>query len=85
MDEDIVWTENAWPSTDGTSGLREDGDRIVFQGRLSLDGDGGAVLDVGGSVILFDLADPPLPDGVSGSWVEVRVAPDNVAVWPYEV
>ncbi|GHJ97918.1 hypothetical protein SNE510_74370 [Streptomyces sp. NE5-10] len=77
--------ENARPNTDGAPELREDGDRIVFRGRLSLDEDGGAVLDVGGSVILFDLADPPLPDGVGGSWVEVRVAPDNVTAWPYEV
>ncbi|WP_332759163.1 hypothetical protein [Streptomyces sp. MT206] len=53
VDEDIVWTENARQSTDGTPELREDGDRIVFRGRLSLDEDGGAALDVGGSVILF--------------------------------
>ncbi|OAL16014.1 hypothetical protein A4V12_06490 [Streptomyces noursei] len=39
--EDIVWTENAWPSTDETPGLREDGDRIVLRGQLSLDEDGG--------------------------------------------
>ncbi|MGA5424446.1 hypothetical protein [Streptomyces lavendulocolor] len=83
--EDIVWTENARPSTDETPGLWEDGDRIVLRGQLSLDEDGGAALDVGGSVILFDLANSPLPDGVDGSWVEVRVAPGNVTVWPYEV
>lgn len=40
---------------------------------------------MGGSVILFDLANSPLPDGVDGSWVEVHVAPGNVTVWPYEV
>ncbi|MFE5494129.1 hypothetical protein ACFQ7Z_29810 [Streptomyces virginiae] len=85
MDEDIVWAQNARPSTDGTPELWEEGDRIVFRGQLSLDEHGGAVLGVGGSVILFDLANPPLPDGVDGSWVEVRVAPDNVTVWPYEV
>ncbi|MFJ8133377.1 hypothetical protein [Streptomyces hydrogenans] len=85
VDEDIVWMENARPNTDGVPELREDGDHIVFRGRLSLDEDGGAVLDVGGSVILLDLADPPLPDGVDGSWVEVRVAPDNVTAWSYEV
>ncbi|MFD7974332.1 hypothetical protein [Streptomyces sp. NPDC059071] len=84
VDEDIVWTENTRPCTDGRPELREDGGRIVFRGRLSLDADGVAVLDVGGSVLLFDLADPPLPDGVDGSWVEVRVAADNVTVWPYE-
>ncbi|MFH9397473.1 hypothetical protein [Streptomyces sp. NPDC017556] len=85
MDEDIVWAENAWPGTDGKPALREDGDYIIFRGRLSLDEDGGAALDVGGSVLLFDLADSPVPDGVDGSWVEVRVAPGNVMAWPYEV
>ncbi|MER5202434.1 hypothetical protein [Streptomyces sp. NPDC002825] len=84
MDEDIVWAENARSSTDGTPELREDGDRIVFRGRLCLDEDAGAALEVGGSVILLDLADSHLPDGVDGSWVEVCVAPDNVAVWPYD-
>ncbi|MFI8450036.1 hypothetical protein [Streptomyces erythrochromogenes] len=39
---------------------------------------------MGGSLILFDLANPPLPDGADGSWVDVRVAPDSVAVWPYD-
>ncbi|MFJ7067818.1 hypothetical protein [Streptomyces sp. NPDC101115] len=85
MEEDIAWAVNAWPSTAGTAELREDGDRIVFRGQLSLTEDGGAVLEVGGAVILFDLADPPLPESVDGSWVEVRVTQDRVTVWPYEV
>ncbi|MFE9220511.1 hypothetical protein ACFYN3_29770 [Streptomyces lavendulae] len=85
MDEEIVWMENARPSTVGTPELWEGGDRIVLRGQLRLDEGGGAVLDVAGSVILFDHADRPLPDGVDGSWVEVRVAPDNVTAWPYEI
>ncbi|MET8784007.1 MULTISPECIES: hypothetical protein [unclassified Streptomyces] len=52
---------------------------------MSLTEDGGAVLDVGGTLILFDLADPPLPEGVSGAWVEVCVAQEHVTVWPYDV
>ncbi|MFJ2397769.1 hypothetical protein ACIOTI_34185 [Streptomyces sp. NPDC087843] len=62
-----------------------DGDRIAFRGRLSLTEGGGTVLDVGGALILFDLADPPLPEGVDGAWVEVRVARGHVAVRPYGV
>ncbi|MET9518054.1 hypothetical protein [Streptomyces sp. NPDC002994] len=85
MDEDIAWAVNAWPSASGAPELREDGDRIVFRGRLSLTEDGGAVLEVGGAPILFDLADRPLPEAVDGSWVEVRVAQDHVAVWPHQV
>ncbi|MFC9341753.1 hypothetical protein ACFT0G_20500 [Streptomyces sp. NPDC057020] len=82
VDEDIAWSVNAWPSASGVFELREEGDRIVFRGRLSLFEDGGAVLDVGGTQILFDLADPPLPEGVDGSWVEVCAERDRVTVWP---
>ncbi|MET8632703.1 hypothetical protein ABZX69_06990 [Streptomyces sp. NPDC004074] len=85
VDEDIAWAGNTRPGAVATSELREDGDRIVFRGQLSLTEDGGAVLDVGGTLILFDLAGPPLPDGVGGSWVEVRVAQEHVTVWPYDV
>ncbi|MFB6627121.1 hypothetical protein ACFCWD_23435 [Streptomyces sp. NPDC056374] len=82
VDEDIAWAVNTWPSASGVFELREEGDRIVFRGRLSLFEDGGAVLDVGGTQILFDLADPPLPEGVDGSWVEVCAERDRVTVWP---
>ncbi|MFJ8622293.1 hypothetical protein ACIRD3_05545 [Kitasatospora sp. NPDC093550] len=39
-------------------------------------------------LILLDLAGPPLPplpDGVDGSWVEVRVERGRAAVWPVDV
>lgn len=85
VDEDIVWAVNAWPSASGVYELRKDGDCIVLRGQLSLFEDGGAVLDVGGTQILFDLADPPLLEDADGSWVEVRAAQANVTVWPYEV
>ncbi|MFK0257066.1 hypothetical protein [Streptomyces sp. NPDC090445] len=85
VDTDIAWPGNAWPSASETPELRDDGDHILFRGRLALAEDGVAVLELGGPVILFDLAEPPLPEGVDGSWVEVRVAQDRVAVWPYEV
>ncbi|MFD5473877.1 hypothetical protein [Streptomyces sp. NPDC127105] len=40
---------------------------------------------MGGTLILFDLAAPPLPERADGSWVEVRVAQDQVTVWLYEL
>jgi hypothetical protein len=36
VDGDTAWAANAWPSAAGTAELREDGDRIVFRGQLSL-------------------------------------------------
>lgn len=44
--------------------------------------DGAAALDLGGTPILLDLA-APLPEGVAGSWVEICVERENVALWPY--
>ncbi|WP_424216841.1 hypothetical protein ACN20G_32570 (plasmid) [Streptomyces sp. BI20] len=82
VDEDIAWTVNTRPSAPGVPELREEGDHIAFRGLLRLCEDGGAVLDVGGTSILFDVADPSLPEGVDGSWVTVRAARDRVTVWP---
>ncbi|MEU1212487.1 hypothetical protein ACFYSH_14635 [Streptomyces sp. NPDC005791] len=41
------------------------------------------MLEVDDSHILFDLADPPPPVAVDGTWVEVRVERDSVSLYPY--
>lgn len=46
--------------------------------------DGAALLDLDGSLVLLDLA-AQLPDGVAGSWVELFVDRDNVALHPFEL
>ncbi|WP_433892227.1 hypothetical protein [Streptomyces sp. CA-111067] len=85
VDEDIAWTKNAGPATSATSALWEAGDRIVFRGRLTLTEDGAAILELGGTLILLDLADPPPPDDADGSWIEFHAARDNVSVYPYQL
>lgn len=85
VDEDIVWGTNAGPASSAGPKLSQDGDRIVFQGRLSLTEDGAAFLDLGGTSILFDLAEPSLPEGAGGAWIEVRVGRGHVSVWPYRL
>ncbi|MFD6275660.1 hypothetical protein ACFWFI_08820 [Streptomyces sp. NPDC060209] len=55
--------------------------RCWTAGRLTLTGDG-AALEVGDSQILFDVADPPPPAAVDGTWVEVRVERDSVSLYP---
>ncbi|MFD7490996.1 hypothetical protein ACFV8T_00995 [Streptomyces sp. NPDC059832] len=82
VDEDIAWSRNTWPAASATPGFREDGDRIVFRGRLGLTGDGMALLDVGGAPLLFELGVPPPPDSADAIWVEVRVGGESVGVWP---
>ncbi|MEU0628972.1 hypothetical protein [Streptomyces sp. NPDC005989] len=51
----------------------------------SSSGDGTALLDVSGALLLFELAVPPPPDGVDAAWVEVRVGKENVGLWPYRL
>ncbi|MFD3613403.1 hypothetical protein ACFWXA_36260 [Streptomyces atroolivaceus] len=63
----------------------EDGSQAVFRDRLTPMGDGGAVLEVGESQILFDLADPPPPVAVDGTWVEVRAERDSVSLYPHQL
>ncbi|MGW0672000.1 hypothetical protein [Streptomyces sp. NPDC002746] len=83
VDEDITWAANTRPAASPTPRLSQDAGRVVFRGRLSLTEDSVAVLDMGGALILFDLAGPRPPDGADGSWIEVHVGRDRVSVWPY--
>ncbi|MFB7209729.1 hypothetical protein [Streptomyces sp. NPDC056255] len=85
VDEDIVWAANTRPAASGPPGFREDGEHIVFRGRLSPTGDGTALLDVSGTLLLFELAVPPPPDGIDAAWAEVRVGKENVGLWPYRL
>ncbi|MFF1801932.1 hypothetical protein [Streptomyces virginiae] len=85
VDEDIVWGTNAGPASSAGPTLSQDGDRIVFRGRLNLTEDGAAFLDLGGTSVLFDVAGPALPDDADGSWIEVRVGQGDVSVCPYRL
>ncbi|MEH0653020.1 hypothetical protein QA995_26970 [Streptomyces scabiei] len=84
IDEDIVWGRNAKPAAGVGPGLRTGGHCVVLRGRLILKEDGAALLDLDGSTVLLDLVEP-LPDGVAGSWVELFIDRNNVALHPYEL
>jgi hypothetical protein len=84
VDEDVFWGRNTVLAAAAEPGLRQDGDRVVLRGRLYLTADGAAVLELGESQVLFDLASPP-PDDADGAWVEISVATENVAVWPFQL
>lgn len=83
VDETVAWDGNTRPADSSSPKLAEDGRHIAFRGRLTLTGDGGAVLEVAGTQILFDLADPLPPAASDGTWVEVRVERNSVSLWPY--
>ncbi|MFJ7280851.1 hypothetical protein [Kitasatospora sp. NPDC098663] len=84
VDEEIFWGRNAKPAVGAGPEIRPGGHCVVLRGRLSLAGDGVGMLDLDGTVILLDLADP-LPDGVGGTWVELYVERENIALYPYEL
>lgn len=83
VDDDVAWGGTTQPAAFSSPALSEDGSQVVFRGRLTLTADGGAVLEVGDSQILFAVADPPPPVAVDGTWVEVRVERDSVSLYPY--
>ncbi|WP_327278823.1 MULTISPECIES: hypothetical protein [unclassified Streptomyces] len=82
LDEDIHWGQNTQPTAAAEPELRQEGDRVIMSGRLHLIDDGAAHLQMGHWPVLFDLASP-LPSGLDGSWVQVSVASDRVALYPY--
>lgn len=84
VDEDILWGHNTRPVPRAEPGLRHEGGRVVMRGRLQLTDDGAAHLQLGDSPILFDLA-APIPADADGTWVEIDVGADSVAVCPYRI
>ncbi|MGW6413965.1 hypothetical protein [Streptomyces sp. NPDC055055] len=84
VDADITWGRNARPALGSGPGVRNGGHCVVLCGRLNLTVDGGAVLDFDGSQILLDLA-VPLPEGVSGTWVELFLEREKISLYPYQL
>ncbi|SEL25631.1 hypothetical protein [Streptacidiphilus jiangxiensis] len=81
VDEDILWGHNTQAVALAEPELREEGSRVVMRGLLHLAEDG-PCLELGDSLVLFDLASP-IPVSVDGTWVEISVEADNVALYPY--
>ncbi|MBP2192208.1 hypothetical protein [Nocardia goodfellowii] len=84
VDEDLFWGRNTRPAATSQPGFWQEGDRLIIRGQLRLTEDGAAILQMGGSSILFDLASP-IPSDNDGSWIEVTVEADSVAVYPYRL
>ena len=84
VDEDIIWGRNAKPATESTPGVRPGGHCVILRGRLELTVDGAAVFDLGGSLILFDLADR-LPRGIDGTWVDLYLEREKISLYPFDL
>ncbi|MFE5796247.1 hypothetical protein ACFQ8C_27220 [Streptomyces sp. NPDC056503] len=83
VDEDIHWGQNTQPASATEPELRQEGDRVIMNGRLHLTDDGAAYLQVGHWPVLLDLASP-IPSVMDGSWVQISVRSENVALHPYQ-
>ncbi|MFF5225767.1 hypothetical protein [Dactylosporangium sp. NPDC000521] len=84
IDEEIVWGKNAKPTSEAAAELRQGGHCVIVRGRLDVTVDGAAVLDLAGTVILLDLA-VPVPAEVAGTWVELFIQRENIALYPYNL
>lgn len=84
IDEEISWGRNAEPAAEAVPGVKAAGHCVIVRGRVELTADGAAVLDLDGTQILLDLADP-LPADVAGTWIELYLEREKIALYPYEL
>ncbi|MEV7935264.1 hypothetical protein AB0O82_03895 [Kitasatospora sp. NPDC088264] len=81
VDVDLLWGHNTRAAALAEPGVREEADQVVLRGRLQLAEDGAAVLELGDSLVLFEVGSPPPP--ASSVWVEIGVEADKVELYPY--
>ncbi|MGI5227679.1 hypothetical protein [Actinoallomurus sp. CA-142502] len=84
VDEDIRWGHNTQPAALAKPGFWQHGDQVVMRGRVHFTEDGAAVLEMGDSQILFNLAAPP-PESIDRAWVEISAEADKITLWPFRL
>ncbi|GLY74205.1 hypothetical protein [Actinoallomurus iriomotensis] len=84
VDEDIRWGHNTQPAAIAKPGFWQHGDQVVMRGRVHFTEDGAAVLVMGDSQILFNLAAPP-PESIDRAWVEISAEADKITLWPFRL
>ncbi|WP_172384251.1 hypothetical protein [Streptomyces sp. MNP-20] len=82
VEQDLAWNDNAHPASTPGPGLSAQDSTVMLRGRLDLTPDGAAILDVDGSLVLFDLTHP-VPQSVNGTWIEIHCHRDAVYLTPY--
>ncbi|MEE1751562.1 hypothetical protein [Streptomyces sp. SP18CS02] len=79
--EDIEWGRNAVPAKGYGPEVRPGRHGIVLRGRLRLTGDGAGLFDLDDTTVLLNLVAPP-PEGTVGTWVDLFVRRETVALHP---
>ncbi|MFD4945643.1 hypothetical protein ACFVYE_39330 [Streptomyces sp. NPDC058239] len=77
------WGQNTRAASPAGPELRQEGDWVIMSGLLHLTDDGAAHLQMGHWSVLFDLA-RPVPSSLDGSWVQISVGSESVALHPYQ-
>lgn len=84
VDEDVAWLGNTHPAPEQAYRIDPRPGGLILRGRLDRVARAAAVLDLAGTPVLLDLADP-LPDGLLGTWIDVLAEREKVALYPYEL
>lgn len=84
VDEEFSWGRSARPATGTGPEIRSGSHRVVLRGQLISEDDGVAVLRLGDADIWLEIAGP-VPDDVFGTWVEVTVEREKIALYPYQL
>lgn len=86
LDEEFRWGLNCSRAEVGEPRLCQNERRIYSRGRLGLEATASvpafAYLELVDAVIALGHIDA-LPEGAAGSWIELRLEPENVEVYPY--
>ena len=84
IETEISWGVNAKPTAEPGPAILPGSHCVILRGRLHLLPDGAGVLDLDGSMILLDFAEPA-PREVNGTWVQLHVPHADIGLYPYEL
>ncbi|WP_433797076.1 hypothetical protein [Actinoplanes sp. CA-252034] len=84
IDTDVTWGLTAKPAAESAPAILAGGHCVILRGRLRLTPDGAGVLDLSGSLIMLDFAEPPPPE-TDGTWIQIYVPHGDVHLYPYEL
>jgi hypothetical protein len=84
IDMELSWGLNAKLAAEPGPAILAGGHCVILRGRLGLTPDGAGVLNLDGSMILLDFAEPP-PAEADVSWVQISVPHKDVQLHPFEL
>jgi hypothetical protein len=81
IDTELRWGRNAKPADEPGPAILAGGHCVILRGRLAVTPDGVGELELDGSMILVDFAEPP-PAEMDAGWVQIHVPHQDVRLFP---